>query len=142
LHDIAIDRVDELPHLFELGRLSSEVRNHDLRCFLARRDTGGSRARLVQSRVDGRQRSHQLLARLAGERIFSRDGLEQVAGVGTYGLDRARKRLKARSANGTSMPDPASIMPLAMKNVSAWVWAITRSWFSALCSMTSHPMRS
>ena len=44
-------------------------------------------------------------------------------------------------AKGTSIPAPASSIPLATKKVSAWVWAITRSWLSGVCSMTSHPMR-
>ena len=49
---------------------------------------------------------------------------------------------KLGGANGTSMPAPASIMPLATKKVSAWVCAITRSWLSGVCSTTSQPMRS
>ena len=44
-------------------------------------------------------------------------------------------------AKGTSIPAPASSIPLATKKVSAWVWAITRSCPSGVCSMTSHPMR-
>ena len=49
---------------------------------------------------------------------------------------------KLGGAKGTAVAAPASIMPLATKNVSACVCAITRSWPSGVWTMTSQPMRS
>src|SRR6185312_3011875 len=69
--------------------------------------------------VDALQFAQQAFARFGGVRIFALDRAEQVAAI----------------AMPSSTPMPIS--PLAMKNASACVPAMARSWLAGSCTMTS-----